>query len=452
MLQEVKWHNHYVLGNLKLNFEKPDGGIYNTIIFAGENGCGKTTILSTLSEFLNLGSFEPFEYLKYEVDGNRFKLFATSAANSKLGFHERENELTKERKSIYTNKNNNFEALKSDNDDIRRYGCVYSKARSGFRTDKVQATTTQQLDAERYNKDDLDNFTSIKQLLVDIDSQDNSDWMRISRAHSGETIDSFSSQSKLSRFQKAFDGFFDNVKFKEVDQNDSSEKKIIFTKYGRNISIDDLSTGEKQIVFRGAYLLKNSKNLSQGIVLIDEPELSMHPVWCEKIYKFYSDLLFTKNNSIGQLFIATHSERIISRAIFDNDALIVGLKDNHGVIEFERYDASFTLPYKSYAEICFKAFRVYSNDFFIQLYDFIQTSQCFDTVKRVDNYIKGHKLFNANKHFVNSYYTKPNGNTIIYQTLPTKIRNELHHGNPNSVSPTDLIVSTDLLLDICRNP
>ena len=67
-----------------------------------------------------------------------------------------------------------------------------------------------------------------------------------------------------------------------MDQNDSSEKKIIFTKYGRDISIDNLSTGEKQIVFRGAYLLKNSNNLSKGIVLIDEPELSMHPKWQEK--------------------------------------------------------------------------------------------------------------------------------------------------------------------------
>ena len=77
MIKEVKWHNHHVLGNLNLNFEKP-GGIYNTIIFAGENGCGKTTILSTLSEFLNLGSFEPFEYLRYEVDGVSLKYSETA--------------------------------------------------------------------------------------------------------------------------------------------------------------------------------------------------------------------------------------------------------------------------------------------------------------------------------------------------------------------------------------
>ena len=69
MIKEIKWDSHSVLGDLSLDFTKPNGDLYNTIIFAGENGCGKTTILSTLSTFLNLGSFEPFSHIKYSVDG-----------------------------------------------------------------------------------------------------------------------------------------------------------------------------------------------------------------------------------------------------------------------------------------------------------------------------------------------------------------------------------------------
>jgi len=35
MIREIKWHNHKILGNLELNFTKPDGTPYNTIVLAG---------------------------------------------------------------------------------------------------------------------------------------------------------------------------------------------------------------------------------------------------------------------------------------------------------------------------------------------------------------------------------------------------------------------------------
>ena len=51
MLTRIKWKNHNVLGNLELDLTKEDGTPYNTIVFAGENGVGKTTILDTLAYF-----------------------------------------------------------------------------------------------------------------------------------------------------------------------------------------------------------------------------------------------------------------------------------------------------------------------------------------------------------------------------------------------------------------
>lgn len=53
MIKSIKWNNHEILGNLELDFQKADGTIYNTIILAGKNGAGKTTILETISTFLN---------------------------------------------------------------------------------------------------------------------------------------------------------------------------------------------------------------------------------------------------------------------------------------------------------------------------------------------------------------------------------------------------------------
>ena len=177
MIKKIKWHNHAILGNLELDFTKPDGTIYDTIVLAGENGTGKTTVLETLSTFLNLGSIEPFEYINYIADGIPYTIAPNPDDNPQLGFHFRKNEIDGTTEMIRTNRNNSPQSIESDQADIRHYGFSYSKARSGFNTQKVRSTTTQQLDSEKYENDSQDDFTSIKQLIVDIDTQDNSKWM-----------------------------------------------------------------------------------------------------------------------------------------------------------------------------------------------------------------------------------------------------------------------------------
>lgn len=55
-LRKIKYNNHEILGNLELDFVNPrTHQPYDTIVFLGENGSGKTTILSSLSDFLNGG-------------------------------------------------------------------------------------------------------------------------------------------------------------------------------------------------------------------------------------------------------------------------------------------------------------------------------------------------------------------------------------------------------------
>jgi hypothetical protein len=140
---------------------------------------------------------------------------------------------------------------------LRHYGFSYTKARSGFNTQKVTSTTIKQLDSQKYEDDSEDDFTSIKQLIVDVDSQDNSEWMKITKSGTGISFASFKQASKMYRFEKAFNEFFETVQYKGVDNTNSEEIKIFFEKHGKEIPVDDLSTGEKQIVFRGAHLLKN---------------------------------------------------------------------------------------------------------------------------------------------------------------------------------------------------
>lgn len=53
MITKLKWKDHPILGNLELNFTNSSGKPYNTIVLAGENGTGKTTILETLIFLIN---------------------------------------------------------------------------------------------------------------------------------------------------------------------------------------------------------------------------------------------------------------------------------------------------------------------------------------------------------------------------------------------------------------
>lgn len=375
MIREIKWHNHKILGNLELNFTKPDGTPYNTIVLAGENGVGKTTILETLATFLNLETMEPFEYIKYIVDGIPYTI-SPEGDLGKYGFHSRKNETSDEMQTIHSGRDNNRARIEEDTADLRHYGFSYSKARSGFNTGKIKSTTTQQLDSQKYENDSKEDFTLIKQLIVDINAQDNSEWMRLTRAGSSTTFNEFEHCSKMFRFEKAFNDFFDIVRFKGIDDTNKEEIKILFEKHGKDISVDSLSTGEKQVVFRGAHLLKNSNSMVGGVVLLDEPELSMHPKWQQKVLEYYRSLFTAEGVQNAQMIFATHSEYVLNSALNDRDnVLIITLTDDNGIIQAKNITAPSTLPTITSAETNYLAFGV-SEDY-RTLADNLSTSKVY---------------------------------------------------------------------------
>ena len=107
MIREIKWKNHPILGNLTLDFTKTDGTPYSTIVIAGENGTGKTTILETLSVFLSRGSIIPFEYIKYDANGTSFTIEPRpDGQHLELGWHIRKNESTNTEQTVNKSKNN----------------------------------------------------------------------------------------------------------------------------------------------------------------------------------------------------------------------------------------------------------------------------------------------------------------------------------------------------------
>lgn len=450
MITKVKWSSRTSLGDLELDFSKADGSAYKTIILAGENGTGKTTILESLSEFLNRGSIEDFQYIDYVVPDNSQYHIEPIEESARFGFHTRKSKADGSIREVRTNRSSNSNKIESDPCDLRHYGFSYSKARSGFNTNKVTSTTTQQVDSKKYENDSKEDFTSIKQLLVDINTQDNAEWRRITESDEGTSYGDFKSQSKMSRFSNAFDTFFESIAFKEINHA-SDEIEILFDKHGKSIPMDKLSTGEKQIVFRGAHLLKNAGNMRNGIVLIDEPELSMHPKWQLKILRYYCDLFKKNEDQTAQIIIATHSEYVIKAALEDmENTLIIVLRDNNGTIAAKKITTPMVLPSITSAEINYVAFGIASSDYHIALYGYLQTKTGNNTVKRCDEYIASSPYYDQSIHDKPSSFKK-NERTTRYQTLPTYIRNAIDHPDASKTfTGEELERSIELLIDLCK--
>ena len=283
---------------------------------------------------------------------------------------------------------------------------------------------------------------------MDVQNRDNSDYAEINKnlGATPKAWDEFYISSNIYRFKNAFDNFFEKLKYDKVADN-NSEKEILFKKNNKSISIDKLSTGEKQIVFRGIYLLKNNKKLNGSAIMVDEPELSMHPKWQKNILKYYKDLFTEANTQKTQLFIATHSEHVLIDALKDKTKnLVIALNDINGVIHAKRIDAPSVLPSITSAETSYLAFEIISNDYHIELYGWLQQKKSKNTIKSCDDYIKNHPLYNSRLHSKNSSF-----GTITYFTISTFIRNAINHPDQNrTFTESELKISIELLIQLCR--
>lgn len=84
---------------------------------------------------------------------------------------------------------------------------------------------------------------------------------------------------------------------------DNSSKSIHINNNGGNIDLVDLSSGEKQLfILLSEMLLKNNQSV---ISITDEPELSLHISWQQKILPALHEL-----NTTCQIIVATHSPEI----------------------------------------------------------------------------------------------------------------------------------------------
>ncbi len=458
-IKKVKWKDHPILWNLELDLTNSHTWEpYSTIIFAWENGTWKSTILETISTFLNGLTFEYFEYIEYtcaweNLKALPFEVPTTGNPENYKDFYEILQE-DWNKIQIQTSKTSKNSEMDNNPLNIRYAWCVYSKARADYKTEPIKSTSTENIDTEKNDLDEKEDFTSLKQLLIDIQSQDDRDYASKNRELSSQWNDEikwedFYITSKTSRFRESFNNFFEKIKYNKVDDLDG-EMNVLFSKnWCDNITIDTLSTGEKQIVFRWAYLLRNINNLKKAVIMIDEPELSMHPKWEQKILKYYQDLFTEDGTQTAQIFVATHSEHVIKEALKNEDeTLVIALKEESWNIIQERIDAPSVLNSITSAETNYLAFDIVSNDYHIELYWWLQEKENKHSIKSCDTFIKESSSYNPTVHAKPS--TNPK-NWTPYETLSTYIRNAIHHPSTNwNFTDDELRISIKLLIQLCE--
>lgn len=92
---------------------------------------------------------------------------------------------------------------------------------------------------------------------------------------------------------------------KTVTVSDSGKIGITMNN-GMSLPLVKLSSGEKQIIIMFYALLFHAEPGS--IVILDEPEISLHVSWQQKLGRYFSDICRVRNI---QMIVATHSPQVI---------------------------------------------------------------------------------------------------------------------------------------------
>lgn len=336
-VRKIRFIDHPVLKNMEFSFVGKDGKAVDTVIFAGENGCGKSTLINELYKVV-AGQMPESNITEYEVDGEIYSV-----------------QITKINEHSYNTQCFDVQGNRA-NVELPAFAAIFSDVDINFQSKEISTVTSMSLDEEHRTRRSNSNLpTMINQLLVDIQALDDAEISKALRDNPTKTYAELNIDERMNRFKKAFSRMFDNLEYSGIT-NQNSKKVVCFRKNNDLIPIDSLSSGEKQIVYRGCFLLRDINASKGAFVFIDEPEISLHPSWQIKIMDYYKSIF---SNNIGeqtsQMFVVTHSPFIIHNENRRNDKIIVLYRDEKGDIR-EKEQAEF---YKcSSEELIREAFNI----------------------------------------------------------------------------------------------
>ena len=293
------------LRDISINFEKNDEPL-DLVVLAGSNGSGKTRILESILRYFQ-------DHINYKQNNIEAEIF----------YEEKE-------KNCISNVRDFFYRLESfsyceANDPLREKHIeiknkldilpkvIYVPTEINFQKMNVASTTL----VQEYKFINIVNTNLIKDIPSYIATKMISAMLKNKNEKVGDV------QKKVfNEINEIFENLSIDVKVEDISQ-DGRNITIFTNSSGDEFDINELSSGEKQLFLRTlAIKMLNPEN---SIILIDEPELSLHPKWQQRIVDVYRKI--GKNN---QILIATHSQHILVSVRKENIMLLD--KDDEGKI------------------------------------------------------------------------------------------------------------------------
>lgn len=293
-IEKIKFNNHEILNNLEVDFRDKDGQILDTVVIIGENGSGKTTLLKSIYDSFNIN------VKKIDIS-NKNRIDLEAVTNSTLI------RLNKEECGWSTP----VEALESlEKSNIAKV--IYMPTEINFeKVNKVDNTFN--FAPSFLNVIDQNMTQNIPSLIA---TKINKEIFKNRNKTIGEVIDRVCDD--INSIFKVMD-----LDVKLIGLSEDNDTRPVFkNSLGKEFDITGLSSGEKQLFLRALSL--KFLEVNNSIILIDEPEISLHPQWQQKIIHVYESI--GENN---QLIIATHSPHIIGD--IEAKQLRVIKRDNNGI-------------------------------------------------------------------------------------------------------------------------
>lgn len=232
----------------------------------------------------------------------------------------------------------------------------------------------------------------------------------------------------------------------EVYCSQDVSKVIDGKEHGYDVS--KYSSGQQEILLK----LKDLKEFyaNTDSVLLDEPETSLHPRWQKDIVNIIRLLLTDINGGVPQIFLATHSEKVLQSIIGMDDALIIRFYKEKGKVCYETTSQmNLVLPKPSFAELDYAIFKIDSYEYCSELYDLLEWKSNKHKSTKIDKIIIESGFYNRDIHKL-EWVNDLNGD--ITESVSVYCRNYFHHPK-NRIEPTpkQLHEAIELLRNVVLN-